>query len=166
MQLPLNVDLSNPLGLLALAALIVAAALGGGHLLRVLDQTNRDLDIGLRPLRFGTRSKALQDRSTEKMYSAALARLNDLEQAVVSLVEAKPAELEERTQHWLDFLSEGLATVLSAGNAAHFRIAIWTDDQTDPDYLRGLAYFGFDRHAADYEKLDRATNRCWFLCGE
>ena len=90
-------------------------------------------------------------------YAAALGRLNDLEQAIVSLAEADTAELDRVTGDWLDFVCAGLATVLSAGNDAHFRVAIWTDDETDPEYVKGLAYFGFDRHDPKYEKLPRAT---------
>lgn len=126
-------------------------------LLLTLHKTDRELDVGVKPIRFGTHPRKTADRRTEKMYAAALARLNDLEQAVVSIAEADVAELERVTQDWLDYVCAGLAAVLSAGNNAHFRVAIWTDDESDRDFLKGLAYFGFDRHDPKYEKLPRAT---------
>jgi hypothetical protein len=125
--------------------------------LLTLHRTDRELDVGLKPLRVGTRPRQTADRRTEKMYAAALARLNDLEQAIVSIVEADTADLDRRTQDWLDYVCAGLASVLSAGNNAQFRVAIWTDDVDDRDFLKGLAYCGFDRHNPKFEKLPRAT---------
>jgi hypothetical protein len=129
-------------------------------LLAVLHVTDRELQVTLRPMFFGTTARKpapAADRHVEKMYNAALKRLDDLEQALVSIAEADVAELERVTGDWLDFVCEGLATVLSAGNNAHFRVAIWTDDEGDRDYIKGLAYFGFNRHDVKYEKLPRGT---------
>lgn len=51
-------------------------------------------------LRAGThprKSPATPDRRVEKMYTMALGRLDDLEQAIVSLAEADAAELDRVT---------------------------------------------------------------------
>lgn len=149
-----TIDLTNPLGDVCLTVLVFVVGVVVIAVLHTLNRTNRELDITGKPFHIGTRERQSADRSTEKMYNAALARLNDLEGALVSLVEATPAELDRRTQDWLNFVCEGLGSVLSTGVAA-YRVAIWTDDNKDPDHLTGLAWFGFDRHAADYEKLER-----------
>jgi hypothetical protein len=143
--------------LFALAFLIAVVGIVAMAMLLTLHRTDRELDITRTPLHIGTRARSAVDRQTEKMYNAALKRLDDLEQALVSIVEADQASIEAVTGDWLDFVVQGLATVLSAGTNAHFRVAIWTDDEQDPEYVKGLAWFGFDRHDPKYEKLPRAT---------
>lgn len=144
---------------LALALLLIVAVVGAAILLLVLNRTDRELDITIKPLHLGTHARhAEPDRGRELMMDAALARLQDLEQAVVSLVEATDEEIDERAERWFDYVCEGLAFVLAAGTHRRFRVAIWTDDETDHDFLRGLAYHGFDRFDPRYEKLARTES--------
>lgn len=143
--------------LFAAALLIAVIGVVVVAVLLTLHRTDRELDVARNPFRVGTRPRRELDRQNEKMYNVALQRLQDLEQGLAGLVEADLANLDEVGADYLDYVVEGLASVLSAGNAAHFRVAIWTDDETDPEYVKGLAWFGFDRHDPKYEKLPRAT---------
>lgn len=136
---------------------ILAFAIGMRMLLTTLHETDRELEVGIRPLRFGTRQRTLGIQA-DLLATTALARLSDLEAALVSLVEASDTELESRGEHWFDFLCESLGAVLAVDRNYRFRIAIWTDDETDPVDLRGLAYFAFNRHDPKYEKLNRAES--------
>lgn len=143
--------------LLGIALVIVVFVLGVLALAAGLNRTERDLTITLRPLLIALTPKSQAARQEAKMYGLALTRLTDLEQGLVSLVEADAVELEERAEDWLDYVCEGLARVLGAGNHADFRVAIWTDDEPDREFLKGLAYCGFDRNDPKYAKLPRAT---------
>lgn len=152
-----TIDLTTPV-ILALAVLVLALGLALTLLLRTLHTTDRELDLGLKPLRFGTRARLpVVDRTTELMLVTALSRLEDLEPGLNALVEAPDALLEQRGQNWLDYVCEGLAAVLQAGTHHRFRVAIWTHDEADREYLKGLAYHGFDRNDPKYDKLPRAT---------
>jgi hypothetical protein len=155
-----SIDLTGVVNLpllVGVALVIIVFVLGVIALAAGLNRTDRDLTITLRPLLIALtpRSKAL--RQNEKMYKAAIARLTDLEQGLAAIVDADAPDLERTVQNWLDFVCQGLEMVLSAGNNANFRIAIWTDDESDPPYLKGLAYCGFDRNDPKYAKLPRAT---------
>ncbi|MDQ3871126.1 MAG: GAF domain-containing protein [Chloroflexota bacterium] len=137
---------------MALAAIFLSLPV----VLIVLNKTNTDIELGVKPLRLATRARRrAQDDSRDLLTSAALARLNDLEQALVALAEADADEIDEVAGNWFDLLCEDLAFVLGIGTNQRFRIAIWTDDETDPAYLRGLAYYGFDRNDPKYDKLSR-----------
>lgn len=151
-DLKLPVELSVPL-ILALVALLAV----GGIVLVILHATDRELDLGVKPFRVGTHRRSEMDRRTEKMYLVALRRLTDLETAVASIVEADPAHVDQVMNDWLDYVCEGLATCLSAGNNAQFRVAIWTDDERDPATLKGIAWHGFNRSDPKYQALPRAT---------
>lgn len=152
-----TIDLTTPV-ILALAVLAMVFALALTLLLRALHETDREFDLGVKPFRFGTRSRSpVVDRTTEALLATALSRLEDLEQGLNALVDAPVALLEQRGQIWLDFVCEGLAAVLEAGTHHRFRVAIWTDDEADREFLKGLAYHGFNRNDPKYEKLPRAT---------
>jgi hypothetical protein len=151
------VQLSVPV-IMAGVIFVITVAAAVSLVLLVLHLTQRELDVGLKPLRFGTHPRTtIVDRTTEELLETALARLEDLEQGLAALVEAPEAELERRGQNWLDYVCEGLATVLAAGTHHRYRVAIWSDDEDDRDFLKGLAYHGFDRNLPKYEKLPRAT---------
>lgn len=152
-----TIDFTVPV-ILALVVLVIAIAVGLSVVLIILQKTDRELDIGFKPARFGTKSRSpVVDRTTEALLATALARLEDLEQGLNALVEAPDTDLERRGQIWLDFVCEGVASVLAAGTHHRYRVAIWTDDESDPEFLKGLAYHGFDRNDPKYEKLPRST---------
>jgi hypothetical protein len=142
------------IGLCVFALVVTACAI---TLLNTLHKTDREFAFTLKPFHLGTHPRRTVDRRNEQMYAAALPRIEDLEVALVELVEADIGALERVSTDWFDFVCAGLATVLATGTDEDHRVAIWTDDESDPDFLKGLAYAGFDRNAAKYEKLPRET---------
>ena len=86
-----------------------------------------------------------------------MARLQDLEQAFVAIVRAPEVEREARLASWFAYLALNLGEVLSVGGTTRYRVSIWTDDESDAQYLRLLAQHGFDQNDPRMEQLERAT---------
>lgn len=118
----------------------------------IVDRRGLELDVDGKALKFSVRRRAPSD-AKELRYKAAMQRLGDLEQGLAALPNATEAALAR----WFTNFCENTAWVLSVGTHLHYRIALWSDDDSDTTILRKVALHGFDRNDTRMEQLDRAS---------
>jgi hypothetical protein len=131
--------------LLALA-LLITVTFAGQAILAVLSKELRlDITIDFRNLNFGVRQQLDPDRARELRLTAAADRISDLTGGISAIAAATADALERTTEVWLTMVCEGAVAALACESHVTYRVAIWTDDETDRENLRRLVQHGFNR---------------------
>ena len=134
----------------SIVVVIVAGVIGAV----ILDRRDLEFSVSAKPLGVGMRKRRPgSDQAKNLRYAGAILRLGDLEQALTALPGADEATLGR----WFTHLCENLGWLLALGTTTHYRVAIWSDDDSDTTILRRVALHGFDRNDARMQSLERAT---------
>jgi len=143
--------------ILALVLLIIVALI---VMQIVAARTGRDVDLGYKDLKVGTRHSPRTDGPADALkFRAALERYNDLSQGLAAIMEASDQEQAYvRHAEWSTHVAAGLGQALTVGSRETYRVAIWLDIEDEQELI------AMGRHLTRREVLDRNVTVAGLVC--